>query len=66
MVRHDGCRRMLAVIGTPFFFMYFTQNAEPTFFRYSVFFDYRLPPSRLGKAQACLVLLSLLCRFRLF
>jgi len=29
-------------------------------------FDYRLPPSRLGKAQACLVLLSLLCRFRFF
>ena len=35
-------------------------------FRVSVHFDYRLPPSRLGKAQACLVLLSLLCRFRLF
>jgi hypothetical protein len=30
------------------------------------FFDFRLPPSRLGKTQANLVLLSLLCRFRLF
>ena len=28
-------------------------------------FDFRLPPS-LGKTQASLVLLSLLCRFRLF
>ena len=32
------------------------------FFRY---FDFRLPPS-LGKTQASLVLLSLLCSFRLF
>ncbi len=43
-----------------------TENRNQHFSVIPFYFDYRLPPSRLGKAQACLVLLSLLCRFRLF
>ena len=33
---------------------------------FPILFDYRLPPSRLCKPQTCLVLLSLLRRFRFF